>query len=127
MPDSCHFRLSSTDGNVSGTLNKQTDLFNKGPSALPLRIIEAEELMPFHDPSEIRQFMDTSMSFHSVFVSSQDIELRRHADATNAGVVTDPFFSLKQTIMDIWKHAHQRPEVVNVLIKGNFMFLQEIS
>jgi len=60
--------------------------------------------------------MDESTSFHAVFMSSQDIELKRRAAATN-GKVTDPFFCLRETIVDLWVNAHTRPQVGNVLIR----------
>jgi len=104
---------------VSATLRKQTDLFNRGPSALPLRIIDDEELTPFRGSSEIREFMDESTSFHAVFMSSQDIKLKSRATASNSKV-TDPFFCLRETIVDLWVNAHTRPEVGNVLIRAVF-------
>jgi len=111
----CHFRLSSKDGTVSATLRKQTDLFNRGPSALPLRIIDDKELTPFRDPSVIRQFVNESTAFQSLFISSEDIELRRRAAATYSKV-TDPFFCLRETMLVLWTQAHENPEVVNMLI-----------
>jgi len=106
----CHFRLSSKDGMVSATLRKQTDLFNRGPSALPLRIIDDGELTPFRGPSEIREFLNTSDPFITVFMTSQDEELKRDAAATDSRVM-DPFFRLRETITDLWKNSHTNPEV----------------
>ena len=95
---------------VSATLRKQTDLFNRGPSALPLRIIGDEELTPFRGPSEILDFLNTSEPFLTVFMSSQDKELNRDAAATNSRVM-DPFYRLRQTITDLWRNAYTNPEV----------------
>ena len=116
VPEFCHFRHSSKDGNINATLSKQTDLFNRGPSALPLRVIEDEELTPFRGPSEIKELVDASTLFRQLFMSSQDMELQRHAFATNSGKVTDPFFALRQTIKSLWFQAYKNPEVANMLI-----------
>ena len=116
VPEFCHFRHSSKTGNISATLNKQTDLFNRGPSALPLRVIEDEELTPFRGPSEIKELVDASTLFRQLFMSSQDRELQCQADATNSGKVTDPFFALRKTIYTLWLHAYTNPEVANMLI-----------
>ena len=90
-PESCHFRLSSKAGSVSATLRKQTDLFNRGPSALPLRIISDEELTPFHSASEIRQFLDRTMLLQAMFSAPQDLDIRNRAKENNA-IIKDPFF-----------------------------------
>jgi len=95
---------------VSATLRKQTDLFNRGPSALPLRIIDDGELTPFREPSEIREFLNTSDPFITVFMTSQDEELKRDAAATDSRVM-DPFFRLRETITDLWTNSHTNPEV----------------
>ena len=116
VPEFCHFQLSSKDGSISATLSKQKDLFNRGPSALLLRVIEDEELIPFRGPSEIREFVDASTLIRGLFLSSQDIELKRQADATNNGTVTDPFYCLRETISNMWFHAYKNPEVAKVLI-----------
>ena len=101
VPECCHFRLSSKDGNISATLGKQTDLFNKGPSALPLRIIDDKELTPFHSAAEIQEFVISSNLQQVQFMSAQDLQLRRSALANNA-TITDPFFCLRETIAGIW-------------------------
>jgi len=104
VPECCHFRLSSKDGNISATLGKQTDLFNKGPSALPLRIIDDEELTPFHSAAEIQEFLETSRLLDEQFTSLQDLQLISEAEALNT-TSTDPFYCLRQTTRGIWRTA----------------------
>ena len=109
IPASCRFRLSSKDGNISATLAKQTDLFNRGPSALPLRIIDDEDLTPFHSASEIKEFLTTTNLLQAQFASSQDFQLKFQAAANNT--ITDPFFCLRDTIHGIWQTASENPAV----------------
>ena len=109
-PASCHFRVSSKAGNVSATLHKQTDVFNRGPSALPLRTIDDSELTPFRSASEIREFLDRTMLAQAMFESSHDVELRTRAMKNNA-IITDPFYCLRETIDGIWQIAYKHPEV----------------
>ena len=109
-PESCHFRLSSKAGSVSATLRKQTDLFNRGPSALPLRIIDDEELTPFHSASEVRQFLDRTMLLQAMFSAPQDLDIRSRAKENNA-IIEDPFFCLKETISCIWQATYSQPMV----------------
>ena len=109
-PSGCRFRLSSKNGNITARLGKQTDLFNRGPSALPLRIIDNDELPPFHSAAEIQEFLDTSKLLEAQFVSSQDVQIRSRAAADNS-TVTDPFFCLRETITGIWQNAYRNPVV----------------
>jgi len=109
-PSCCRFRLSSKDGNITASLGKQTDLFNRGPSALPLRLITDEELTPFRSPTEIKQFLDTSKLAEAQFLSSQDVEIRCQAN-TNNSTVTDPFFCLRETTYGIWQSTYKCPVV----------------
>jgi len=109
-PESCQFKFSSKAGSVSATLRKQTDLFNLGPSALPLRIIDDDELTPFQSASEIREFLDRTMLVEAMFESTQDLEIRSQAKKNNA-IITDPFFCLKETISAIWRCAYKQPKV----------------
>jgi len=110
VPELCHFRLSSKDGTVNAMLCKQADAFNRGPSALPLRTIDDEELTPFRSPAEIKQFLDTSLLTYAMFASSQDHQLR-HQAMTNRTTITDPFFCLRETIFGIWEAAYENPTV----------------
>jgi len=119
-PESCRFRLSSKDGSISATLGKQTDLFNRGPSALPLRIIDDKELTPFRSASEIEDFLTTSNLIPAQFASPQDMQIKGQAEANDA-TVTDPFFCLRETISGIWQLAYKNPSVchrVYSLIQG---------
>jgi len=109
-PSGCRFRLSSKDGNITARLGKQAHLFNRGPSALPLRIIDREELTPFHSAAEIKAFLDASRLLEAQFVSSQDVHIRRRA-AANDSAITDLFYCLRETIAGIWLNAHTNPEV----------------
>jgi len=112
VPEHCHFELvSSPDNNqttIRATLGKDTNYFNVGPSALPLRLIEDVELTAFHSPSQSKQYMKTTKLHEEMFVSSQDSELKRQAGFTK---ITDAFFCLRETIADLWKNVYKRPEV----------------
>jgi len=93
---------------VTATLGKDTDYFNVGESALPLRLIEEDELTPFHSPSQSKDYMETTRLHEAMFTSSQDAELKRRAGVTK---ITDPFFCLRETIADLWKNVYKRPGV----------------
>ena len=122
VPEFCQFKLSSKEGNISAALTKHTDLFNRGPSALPLRIIEDTELTPFRGTSEIREFLDASKLLHLSFASSWDGE-----QVTNPRIPTDPLFCLRKTIADLWVAAHERPKVATLLIRMQlYVFLGSI-
>jgi len=112
-PSHCYFELRSvaddqTTINVSCSLGKDTDYFNVGESALPLRVIEDADLTPFHSPSQSKDYLETTRLHEAMFVSSQDVELKRQAGYTR---ITDPFFCLRETIADLWKNVYKRPEV----------------
>jgi len=115
-PESCRFRLSSKDGSISATLGKQTDLFNRGPSALPLRIISDEELTPFLSASEIEELATTSNLLQTQFASPQDCQIQRLANITDA-TITDAFFCLRHTIANMWRRAYETPAVCHCLFE----------
>ena len=110
VPELCHFRLSLKDGTVNAMLCKQADVFNRGPSALPLRTIDDEELTPFRSPAEIKQFLDRSQLTQAMYTSSQDLQIRHQAKMNNT-TITDPFFCLRETIDGIWQVAFKDPTV----------------
>ena len=115
MPDHCHFELSSVPDDhiiIVATLGKDTSYFNVGQSALPLRLIEDDDLTPFHSPSQSKDYMETTKLHEAMFTSTQDVELKRQAGYTK---VTDPFFCLRETIADLWKNVYKRPGVRRVL------------
>ena len=109
-PELCNFTLNSKDGTVNATLCKQADVFNRGPSALPLRTIDDEELTPFRSPAEIKQFLDTSWLTYAMFQSSQDHQLK-HQAMRNRTKITDPFYRLREMIFGIWEAAYENPTV----------------
>jgi len=109
--DHCQFEISSTPDNwcvIIARLGKETNYFNVGQSALPLRLIEDNELTPFHSPSQSKDYLETTRLHEAMFVSSQDVELKRQAGYTK---ITDPFFCLRETIADLWKNVYKRPGV----------------
>jgi len=93
---------------IVGSVGKDLDYFNVGESALPLRVIEDVELTPFHSPSQSKDYLETTRLHEAMFVSRQDVELKRQAGYTR---ITDPFFCLRETIADLWKNVYKRPEV----------------
>ena len=52
--------------------------------------------------------METTKLHEAMFVSTQDVELKRQAAFTK---ITDPFFCLRETIADLWKNIYKQPEV----------------
>ena len=112
--DHCHIDLRSVPDDhitIVATLGKDTNYFNVGQSALPLRLIEDDDLTPFHSPSQSKHYMETTRLHEAMFTSTHDVELKRQAGYTK---VTDPFFCLRETIADLWKNVYKRPGVSTV-------------
>jgi len=104
---------------IVGSVGKDLDYFNVGESALPLRVIEDVELTPFHSPSQSKDYLETTRLHEAMFVSRQDVELKRQAGYTR---ITDPFFCLRETIADLWKNVYKRPEVHHQFITRCSLF-----
>jgi len=128
----CQFELLQSDNDdyshemttvVVCTLGKDTELFNVGESALPLRLIDEDrDLTPFHSPSQSNDYLETTRLHHAMFQSIQDMELRRQAAGYNARI-TDPFFCLRETIADLWKNVYRRPEVPQHCVCNIFIII----
>jgi len=122
-PDHCRVELHSAADDshintitISATLAKDTEHFNIGQSALPLRLIENEDLVPFDSASQSNDYMETTRLHEAMFSSRQDLELKRLAGYTR---VTDPFFCLRETIADLWKNVYRRPGVNKMVVSSS--------
>jgi len=122
--DHCHVELRSVPDDyisIVATLGKDTNYFNVGQSALPLRLIEDADLTPFHSPSQSKDYMEITKLHEAMFTSTQDVELKRQAGYTK---VTDPFFCLRETIADLWKNVYKRPGVgpISTTVVNSFRY-----
>ena len=123
-PDHCYCHITPVPEDsliiILCTLHKDISYYNIGPSALPLRVIEDDELTPFHSPSQSKSYMETTRLHEAMFTSSQDVELKRQSVYTK---ITDPFFCLRETIADLWKNVYRRPGVrSSVLLSQKFYY-----
>ena len=96
------YEIKNVDENLIQAIFYKQKTFNKGRTALPFRMIDDSELLPFTCGHDIRNYLEETMICDLMFCSPTDIESRAKAFNGQVLLTDDAFLTLRLVIEQLW-------------------------
>lgn|SRR6218665_2978664 len=123
------YEIKNVDENQIQAILYKQKTFNTGRTALPFRLIDDSELVPFTCGQDIRNYLEETMICDLMFCSPTDIESRARAFMGQDLFTDDAFMVLRIVIEQLWQLGSQKdkPLVVYLILLLNSQLYSLVS